>query len=296
MWKTVKKSLLITTGLVAVLGIWGLIEPKTLNLEEEAALIPGLPADWQGRKIGQLSDFQVGPWWDNAGTAHRAVDRLVEEAPAAVLISGDFVYHAEPDPQPKIEEAVSIVLPLVEAGIPTYAVLGNHDYGMSGKDETPQTELASELAIALEDAGVVILENESTEMSLPDSEQTLSLVGVGSRWANQADVNKALQGVSSDQARITMMHNPDTYEQFPASSAPLAVAGHTHGGQLRVPGLPQTSWLQFVQKDEVYADGWAKGYGEPGNNLYVNPGIGMSIIPIRLFCPPEVTIFTLEGE
>ncbi|MGD1897121.1 MAG: metallophosphoesterase [Phormidesmis sp.] len=296
MWKTVKKSLLITTGLVAVLGIWGLIEPKTLNLEEEAAQIPGLPADWQGRKIGQLSDFQVGPWWDNAGTAHRAVDRLVEEAPAAVLISGDFVYHAEPDPQPKIEEAVSIVLPLVEAGIPTYAVLGNHDYGMSGKEATPQTELASELAIALEDAGVVILENESTEMSLPDSEQTLSLVGVGSRWANQADVNKALQGVSSDQARITMMHNPDTYEQFPASSAPLAVAGHTHGGQLRVPGLPQTSWLQFVQKDEVYADGWAKGYGEPGNNLYVNPGIGMSIIPIRLFCPPEVTIFTLEGE
>ncbi len=296
MWKTVKKSLLITTGLVAVLGIWGLIEPKTLNLDEEAEQIPGLPADWQGRKIGQLSDFQVGPWWDNAGTAHRAVDRLVEEAPAAVLISGDFVYHAEPDPQPKIEEAVSIVLPLVEAGIPTYAVLGNHDYGMSGKEATPQTELASELAIALEDAGVVILENESTEMSLPDSEQTLSLVGVGSRWANQADVSKALQGVSSDQARITMMHNPDTYEQFPASSAPLAVAGHTHGGQLRVPGLPQTSWLQFVQKDEVYADGWAKGYGEPGNNLYVNPGIGMSIIPIRLFCPPEVTIFTLEGE
>jgi hypothetical protein len=72
------------------------------------------------------------------------------------------------------------------------------------------------------------------------------------------------------------------------------VAGHTHGGQVRVPGFPQWSWLRFTQKDKVYADGWAKGYGEPGNNLYVNPGIGMSYAPIRLFCPPELTFFTLQ--
>lgn len=118
---------------------------------------------------------------------------------------------------------------------------------------------------------------------------------IDSRRADQADVSQALADVSSEQARVVLMHNPDTFKELPANSAPLAVAGHTHGGQIRVPGFPQTSWLRFVQEDEVYADGWAKGYGQPGNNLYVNTGIGMSIVPIRLFCPPEVTLFTLEG-
>jgi predicted MPP superfamily phosphohydrolase len=46
----------------------------------------------------------------------------------------------------------------------------------------------------------------------------------------------------------------------------------------------------------VYADGWARGYGEPSNQLYVNVGIGMSFAPIRLFCPPELTFFTLEAQ
>ena len=65
---------------------------------------------------------------------------------------------------------------------------------------------------------------------------------------------------------------------------------------LNVENETARSWLRFTQKDKVYADGWAKGYGETGNQLYVNPGIGMSIVPIRLFCPPELTFFTLETE
>lgn len=113
-------------------------------------------------------------------------------------------------------------------------------------------------------------------------------------WANRDDVNQALSNLPDSSPRITMMHNPDTFEQFPPNSAPLAVAGHTHGGQVRLPASPQWSWLRFTQKDKVYADGWAKGYGEPSNRLYVNPGIGMSMAPIRLFCPPQLTFFTLE--
>jgi len=293
---------------VALLTVWGFIEPRILNTEEETATIPNLPAVWEGQKIGQLSDFQVGMWLGNPGTARRSVSVLIEAEPAAVLISGDFIYHAEPAPEAEIETAVSIVQPLIDAGIPTYAVLGNHDYGMSGKKEEPGTELASEMEKALVAAGVVVLQNESIVMELPGSstegqtesqtesqENPLYLVAVDSRWANRDEVTAAIASVPTDAPRVTLMHNPDTYEQFPANTAPFAVAGHTHGGQMRIPGLPQWSWLRFTQKDEVYADGWAKGFGEEGNNLYVNPGIGMSIVPIRIFCPPEVTIFTLES-
>ncbi|MGC1307845.1 MAG: metallophosphoesterase [Phormidesmis sp.] len=282
-------------GTVALLALWGLIEPRFLNTEKETATIPNLPNAWQGKQIAQISDFQVGMWLGNPGTARRSVSQIIEANPAAVLISGDFIYHADPNPEAEIETAVSIVKPLVEAGIPTYAVLGNHDYGMSSKTADPANQLASNLEVALEAAGIEVLENESTTMRLAGSDEPLYLAAVDSRWANQDDVSAALQGIPEGAPRVVLMHNPDTYELFPPSSAPLAVAGHTHGGQMRLPNSPQWSWLKLTQKDKVFADGWARGYGEAGNNLYINVGIGMSIVPLRIFCPPELTLFTLEG-
>ena len=281
---------------IAVLMVWSFIEPRVLNTENEIATIANLPPSWSGKKIAQISDFQIGLWGDNPGTARRSVSSIIKAKPAVALISGDFIYHAGKDSSAEINTAVDTVRPLVEAGIPTYAVLGNHDYGMSGKKAQPNLELAENLEKALENAGITVLENEAVRLQSPDTEEPLYLLGVGSLWANRDDVNKALNDLPTDSPRITMMHNPDTFEQFPDSSAPFAVAGHTHGGQVRVPNTPQWSWLRFTQKDKVYADGWAKGYGAAGNELYVNPGIGMSIAPIRLFCPPELTFFTLRAN
>ena len=280
-------------GAIALLVGWSFIEPRLLNTETETAEIPNLPQSWSGKQIAQITDFQIGLWGDNPGTARRSVAEIIEAKPAAALISGDFIYHPGENIEPEIETAVDIVRPLVEAGIPTYAVLGNHDYGMSSKKAQPKTEIAAQLESALESAGIEVLENEAVQLPSSDNEP-LYLVGVGSLWAGRDNVDEALNDVPDGSPRIVMMHNPDTFEQFPQNSAPLSVAGHTHGGQVRIPGTPQWSWLRFTQKDKVYADGWAKGYGEPGNQLYVNPGIGMSIVPIRLFCPPELTFFTLE--
>ena len=282
-------------GLATLLIAWGFIEPRLLNTEQEVAEIPNLPAAWEGQEIGQLSDFQIGLWADNRGTARRSVGQMIEANPAAVLISGDFIYHAKPDPTAEIEEAVSIVKPLVDAGIPTYAVLGNHDYGMSSKEAEPDTQLADSLEAELEAAGIVVLKNESVAMRLPDSNEPLYLAAVGSLWAKQDNAEAALADIPAGSPSVALMHNPDSFELFPEGTAPLAVAGHTHGGQIRLPNSPQWSWLRFTQKDKVYADGWVEdSYGKPGNNLYVNVGIGMSIIPFRLFCPPEMTLFTLE--
>lgn len=282
-------------SMMALLVIWSFIEPYILNTETETANIPNLPATWQDQQIAHITDFQLGLWGDNRETARRSVAKIIEAQPAVALIGGDFLYHPGANIEPEIDTAVDIVRPLVEAGIPTYAVLGNHDYGMSSRTASPRTEEAERLETALESAGIEVLENESVQLALPNSNEPLYLVGVGSLWANRDNVEQALSNVPENSPRITLMHNPDTFEKFPPNSAPLGVAGHTHGGQVRVPGTPQWSWLKFTQKDKVYADGWAKGYGEPGNQLYVNPGIGMSYAPIRLFCPPELTFFTLQS-
>ncbi|PZO46954.1 MAG: metallophosphoesterase [Phormidesmis priestleyi] len=294
--KKIKYTFAGIGGLVILLVIWGLIEPHLLNTEKETAKIPNLPAAWEGKQIGQLSDFQIGMWAGNPDTSKRSVEQMIEANPAVVLISGDFIYQAEPAPAAEIEKAVSIVKPLVDAGIPTYAVLGNHDYGMSSKKAEPGTQLAKSLESELEAAGIVVLENESVAMQLPDSSEPLYLAAVDSLWSNHDNVGAALSDIPEGSPRVALMHNPDSFELFPANAAPLALAGHTHGGQIRLPNSPQWSWLRFTQGDKVYADGWAKGYGKLGNNLYVNVGIGMSIIPIRLFCPPEMTLFTLESD
>lgn len=276
--------------------IWGLVEPYILDDEEETAVIPNLPPVWEGQKIGQVSDFQVGMWWDNVATVAKSVDKLIEEQPAAVLISGDFIYHATPNPEEEINEVIKLISPLTEAKIPTYAVLGNHDYGMKSQKMPPKKELAAQLEQALEAINIQVVNNEAVKLSLNNQESDLYLVGVGSHWANNDKVNTALAQLPDNRPRVVMMHNPDSFTAFPANTAPFAVAGHTHGGQIRLPYLPKWSWLALVKEDRVFADEWIENYGEAGNKLYVSRGIGFSDVPIRINCAPEVTFFTLRSE
>lgn len=289
-------------GVVALLGIWSFIEPRILDTEEEVANIPNLPQVWQGKQIGLISDFQIGLWGDNRGTVRSSVEELVAAQPAAVLITGDFIYHSIPDPEQEIETAVNLVRPLVEAGIPTYAVLGNHDYGMRKIDSPPKEQLANRLTTALKNAGIQVLDNEAVELQPAQDgrsnqdESEFYLVGIDPYLATGDSVKQALADVPPNSPRIAMMHNPSSFKLFPPQTAPVAVAGHTHGGQVRVPFLPEWSWLMLAREKEVHVDGWSEDFGEPGNKLYVSRGIGMSRAPIRLFCPPELTFFTLEAE
>ena len=293
--KKVKRVILGLLVTLALLVIWGLIEPYIIDLEEEVATIPNLPKAWEGKKVGLLSDFQLGMWLDNTNTVQRSVDLLIEKRPAFVLISGDFIYHAFKGTEDEITKVVDLVRPLPEAGIPTYAVLGNHDYGMIKLDTPPKEDLASRLETALEAAGIDILRNEAVELSLPENSANnpaFYLVGIGSKLAKRDKPQAAIAEVPNDQARFVMMHNPKSFLALPAQTAPVAVAGHTHGGQIRIPFTPQWSWLT-VSKDMKHVDGWSDGYGAEGNHLYVNRGIGFSDVPIRFNCPPEVTLFTL---
>ena len=71
--KTIKRLLLGALGLFGLLVVWGLLEPYFLDVEEETAVIPDLPKAWEGQKIGQVTDFQIGMWMDNVPTAHRSI-------------------------------------------------------------------------------------------------------------------------------------------------------------------------------------------------------------------------------
>lgn len=275
-----------------------------VDIERHTVELPNLPVIWDGGRVAVIADLQVGMWLANTGTIRRIVRDAIATRPAAVLIAGDFLYKPGSDPGPEIREAVELVRPLVAAGIPTIAVLGNHDYSLDERDDPRNEVLAEQLRMALEAAGVRVLRNEAVALpppvnlraAQPSPASALYVAGVGPRWAGEDDPAAAIAQVPAGAAYLVLMHNPDSFAAIPAGRAPVALAAHTHGGQIRVPFTPDWSWLTIVNRgDVVHADGWiAPGFGAPRNRLYVNRGIGFSDVPVRINCAPELTLLTLR--
>lgn len=283
---------------VVVLVAWGLVEPRVVeDVEVQPGPVVGLPAAWEGRRIAVIGDLQIGMWLDNPGTARDLVGRIVRERPAAVLLAGDFVLHATRELDAALDTVQEILRPLTAADLPTFAVLGNHDWGMPFQDADRDPEQAEAVRRGLEAIGIRVLENEAVALESPESSSgdRLWIVGIGAEYPGLDDPQEALDPVPDGEPRVVFFHNPDTFPKIPAGAAPLAVAGHTHGGQIRIAGFPQWGWKAIFAEDEVHTDGWiAAPYGAPGNRLYVNRGIGFSLVPLRINCPPELTLFVLE--
>ena len=291
-------------GLGAGALVWGtLIEPRLIDWVEEEAHLPRLPRAWEGRRVALIGDLQVGPWWANAGTIRRAVERLVRERPEAVLIAGDLIQGNRHDPADHLQSAIALLQPLLEAGIPVYAVLGNHDYLVGGRETGPAAErVAAAVRAALDAAGVRVLHNDAVPLPspartvgnhAPAEGETLYLVGLGPYTSDADDPQAAFAQLPPESSRIVLMHDPLTFRKLLPGAAPLAMAGHTHGGQVRIPFKPRWIPLKLVDTSRIYEDGWLEEESAGGNRLYVNRGLGFSWIPVRVGCPPEVTVFTL---
>lgn len=289
---TIPTVLLTILGLLLAFVVWGLLEPYTIDRQEQVGRIPGLPEAWRGKRVALISDLQVGMWFSNLKTIERIVKRIIEERPDLVLIAGDFIY----DKRSAIGKAVELVRPLADAGLPTYAVLGNHDYAMPTVNDPKDQALADALEEALEKAGIRVLHNEVVELS---GSEPLYLIGIGAHVPGDDDPEAALSELPEGAPRLVMMHHPASFDRFPPHTAPLAVAGHTHGGQISLPGALAWTFLTYFYNDTIYIGGWIRdpkirGYGAEGNHLYVNRGIGFSVLPLRFRCVPELTLFTLE--
>lgn len=308
----------IILGLLLLPLVWAVAtEPYLIDEEVAVAEIPNLSAEWRGQTVGLVADLQVGMWLDNTSTIRRIVQRLVEKDPAFVLIAGDFIYLHNHQPTAEIRQVVDLVSPLTNAGIPTYAVLGNHDYASDpanhpGNDANHATGAetqprARQLRDALEAVGVRVLQNEAIAL-LPaeDSNSPLYLVGIGAHRPGQDEPVAAVRQVPAAAPRLVFMHNPASFQALPPGTAPVALAGHTHGGQVRIPFLPEWTWMKLISDrqnwewigeirgDEVSVSGWIEGYGAAGNQLYITRGIGFSDLPIRFNCRPELTLLRLQ--
>lgn len=292
MWLLVK--------LLAAVSIYGFaIEPRFVVREDQPGPIPHLAASWEGKQVAVFADLQVGMWWSNDDAARRLVKRIVEIKPAFVLMAGDFVYDADDSVDPQMAQVLSIIQPMLDAHIPTYAVLGNHDYSLMNEGSKKESYVAAHVRHALDSAGVHMMDNRVVALRAPGPDSATSaplyLVGIGERWARNDRVDFALAQVPLGAPRLVFMHDPDSFAAMPAGEVPLAVAAHTHGMQLGIPYVSDWLWRHKFSDTGSGVAGWIDNYGAPGNRLYINRGVGFSIIPARVNAFPELTIFTLTA-
>jgi uncharacterized protein len=284
--------------------VWGLaVEPRRLRVERQVVRVRHLPPTWRGRCLALLADAQVGMTLGNEGVVAEAVKRVVHQRPAAVLLAGDFILHTAGNAAARIATIARLLAPITAAGIPVFAVLGNHDYDQPS-DAPREMPLEDQVAASLRGAGITLLRNERAAVPWPagvhPGRTPLFVVGLGERRMDDDDPFAAFAGLPPEAPRVVLMHNPETFRRLPAGSAPFAVAGHTHGAQVRlVPGAADPWWMRLtgMPGDLRHGAGWMDPeFGAPGNRLYVSRGVGFSRVPLRINAPPELTFFTLEVD
>jgi uncharacterized protein len=229
-----------------------------------------------GLTIGFLADTHVGPFVEPADVA-RATALLTPEQPNLVLLGGDYI-SASPRYAPA---AAAVLAELVRrAPLGGYAVLGNHDAGERGRDV--------KVAAALEAVGIPVLRNAAAVVDTGRGQ--LWIAGVDEAIMATADPAATFATIPQGSATLALWHEPDYAEQTAALGAFAQLSGHSHGGQVRLPGIGP---LILPAGGERYVMGLNHAAGMP---VYTTRGVGVFQPPLRLNCPPEVTLITLSAR
>lgn len=239
------------------------------------------PSGWAEREsnlhVAVLADLHLGSHTDDCDRLIKIVSKINQRRPDLVLLLGDYV-NMQPFGGGRIPPSViAAILEPLEAPLGIHAVLGNHDYSY-GKDR---------ITGALGQAGINVLENSACMIEC--SKGDFMLYGV----ADASQGTSALPGLLNAQVPglpgIIMAHDPASFAEVPDGPY-LTVSGHTHGGQIRAPRIGA------LINSSAAPLRWTSGHVvENGRHLYVSSGIGTSLLPVRIGCPPEVNFIHLGG-
>jgi len=248
------------------------VEPWWFEIVRQELELPGLPDAFAGITVAQISDLHLGRYAvaEDLAPAIRATQALGADA---IALTGDFVSrldHGEADMLVQLLSGLS-----APQGV--FAVLGNHDWWEGGP-------LVVE---SLRRAGVTVLQNE--HVPLHRGGQTLYLAGVDDVWVGRHDLLATLAGLNSSAKVILLAHEPDFADLVIRDRRVLLqLSGHSHGGQVCLPGY---GGLHFPSWGRKYPRGL---YRIGDLTLHTNRGLGMVMMPLRLWCRPEVTLLTLR--
>ena len=261
----------IAMGAAGLVADSVLLEPRHVVVERKTIAINDLPDAFDGFRICQITDVHHGPF-TGLGFIKEVVEKVNSLNPGLVVLTGDYVDHSSK----YIVPAVSALCRLKSSN-GVLAVLGNHDHWM---DANLTQEVFNRY-------NVPVITNSHKLIEIKD--KAICVAGVGDLMEDSQDLKAAFYGVPADIPRILLSHNPDYAESMPATErVDLVLAGHTHGGQVRMPfSIAPITMSMYGQK---YAGGLVRS---ASGQVYVSRGIGVVGLPVRFNCPPEITIITL---
>ena len=248
------------------------IEPYRLQVSRHDLPVRGLAPALDGLRVAQISDVHLP---GTPAAAASVVEAIGRERPDIVVLTGDIVEHAATLP------ALESFAAAVHGRLGTFAVLGNWEH---------KARISAAAARAVyERAQVVFLCNESATLEYGDAR--LRVVGFDDPVIGQPDPARALAGSRADTPDLWLIHAPAYIDTLPAGTGTpvMIAAGHTHGGQIRLPGLT----LFTPPGSGSYVSGW---YPTRPGPMYVSRGVGTASVRMRFFCPPELPIFTLQAR
>lgn len=250
------------------------VNPYRPKLERVALRLPLGAEGLDGLKIGFVTDTHVGPFVSLADL-ERALELIRGERPDLILFGGDYISES---PRYTPDTAAVLADLLSEAPLGGYGVIGNHDLSVS------RTRVLEGLAVV----GIPILRNDLVTIDYRGS--TLAVAGIDETLLGDPRPAETIAQAPEGAPVLALWHEPEFAEQAAAAGAFAQLSGHTHGGQIRLPGIGPVG-LPIHGKRHVI--GLNRADGMP---VYTSRGVGVYRPPARFNCPPEVTIVTLTAR
>lgn len=259
-------------GVFKCLGLYsqGVENALDVRMKEVGIRTPNLPSAFEGYRILFLSDLHI----DGLGKLLDRLVSLIKDVNADLCVfGGDYrmeMYGSFRNANEKLKQLV----PHIQSKDGIFGVLGNHD--------------CLEIAPNLEDAGIIMLINDA--VTIERNGDALSVVGFDDpHYYKCHDLEAAFEGVLPDAFKVIVAHSPEIVLAIDESVADLCLCGHTHGGQIRLPGIGPV--FTHSKAPRSTAAGLWQYRGILG---YTSCGAGSSGVPIRFHCPPEVVVITLK--
>jgi uncharacterized protein len=253
-------------------GVSRLAQKSCTNFEvtRSSPRIIDLPRAFVGFKILHLSDLHLGGPWDSMPDLIRVVSGLSFDL---CVITGDLRYPGDGDFGPALND-LGLLVRHITTTSPPLVVLGNHDY--------------IQMLPRLESMGLIVLLNEHRRIERAGS--GVSIAGVDdSYFFGTHDLDRALESVGSTECVVLLSHSPDLHAEAAKKGVGLYLCGHTHGGQICLPGgFPIISNSRSPRR--LLAGAWS----HEGMAGYTSRGVGHSGVPARFWCRPEITVHSLD--
>jgi predicted MPP superfamily phosphohydrolase len=262
---------MVASGLITAAGYLKLND-EAQNPVVDQVLIPikNLKPSLEGFTILQLSDIHLRPF-TTPDLVKKAVEMSNRLRPDLVVLTGDYVWR---DQEAAFELAP--ILAGLDARYGVYSVLGNHDLWLDVRI----------IKTAFTEAGLPLLINQGVELNAGNG--SLYLAGLDDGWSGSPDLKLALENAPAGAPVVLLLHEPDLVNQTSLDPRiSLQLSGHTHGGQVRLPGKPSFLTPHLGKK-------YDQGLFRVNQTwLYTNRGLGVISVPMRINCPPEITLLTL---